>query len=65
VKTYLLKLDEAQEEAVQALTKALKIETEVFSEGDEEIALSTAMEEGKNYGRLSIEEQKDFNQNSF
>lgn len=63
MKTYLLKLDESQEEVVQALIKALKIETEIFSDGDEDIALSMAMEEGKNYGRLSAEEQKDFIKN--
>lgn len=63
MKTYLLKIDESQEEVIKALVKALKIETEVFSEADEDKALSIAMEEGKTYGRLSKEESDSFLEN--
>jgi 2-phospho-L-lactate transferase/gluconeogenesis factor (CofD/UPF0052 family) len=60
MKTYLLKIDDSQEEVILALIKALKIETEVFSESDEDTSLMMAMEEGKKYGRLSDEEGKKF-----
>ena len=60
MKTYLLKIDESQEEVIKALVKALKIETEVFSEQDEDKALSISMEEGKKYGRLTQEESDSF-----
>lgn len=63
MKTYLLKIDDSQEEVINALVKALKIETEVFSEADEDKALSIAMEEGKKYGRLSSEETELFIKN--
>jgi hypothetical protein len=38
----------------------LQIDTEVFSENDEDVALSTAMEDGKKYGRLTEKETADF-----
>ncbi len=63
MKTYLLKIDESQEEVILALVKALKIETEVFSESDEDIALSIAMEEGKKYGRLTKQDSDSFLEN--
>lgn len=63
MKTYLLKIDDSQEDVIKALVKALKIETEVFSEDDEDKALSMAMEEGKKYGRLSGNEAELFIKN--
>lgn len=63
MKTYLLKIDDSQEEVIKALVKALKIETEVFSEADEDTALSIAMEEGKKYGRLTDKETELFIKN--
>jgi hypothetical protein len=63
MKTYLLKIDDSQEEVIKALVKALKIETEVFSEADEDKALAMAMEEGKKYGRLSVKETELFIKN--
>ncbi|QLH33257.1 MAG: hypothetical protein HWD62_13325 [Cyclobacteriaceae bacterium] len=48
MKTYVLKLDETQEEAVLAIVKTLKIEFEIYSDADEDVALTMAMEEGKN-----------------
>lgn len=63
MKTYLLKLNEVQEEAVLALIKKLKIEVEIYSETDEDKALTVAMEDGKKYGRLSDKESSTFIEN--
>ena len=63
MKTYLLKLDKVQEEAILALAKTLKIEVEIFSETDEDSGLTLAMEEGKKYGRLSDKESSSFLEN--
>ncbi|HEY9487167.1 MAG TPA: hypothetical protein VIQ51_02475 [Chryseosolibacter sp.] len=60
MKTYILTLDESQEEVIKALAKALKFEFQLVSEADEDIALLKAMEEGKKYGRLSEEEGRSF-----
>jgi 2-phospho-L-lactate transferase/gluconeogenesis factor (CofD/UPF0052 family) len=60
MKTYVLKIDESQQEVIDALVKALKIEAEIFTEADEDVALSLAMEEGKKYGRLSENETNSF-----
>ena len=60
MKTYILNINEEQEKAVQALIKELKIDVEILSEQDEDLALSMAMEEGKKYGRLFGEEAKKF-----
>ena len=60
MKTYVLKIDESQQEVIDALVKALKIEAEIFTEADEDIALTLAMEEGKKYGRLSENEANSF-----
>ncbi len=60
MKTYLLTLDESQENVIQALAKALKIDLQLISESDEEKALAIAMEDGKKYGRLSKDERKSF-----
>ncbi len=60
MKTYVLKIDESQQEVIDALVKALKIETEIFTEADEDAALSIAMEDGKKYGRLSEKESQSF-----
>jgi 2-phospho-L-lactate transferase/gluconeogenesis factor (CofD/UPF0052 family) len=60
MKTYVLKIDESQQEVIDALVKALKIETEIFTETDEDAALSIAMEDGKKYGRLSEKETQTF-----
>lgn len=60
MKTYILTLDDEQEELIKALAKALKIEVHLLSEQDEVQALLIAMEEGKPYGRLSEGESKSF-----
>ena len=60
MKTYVLKIDESQQELIDALVKTLKIETEIFTESDEEKALSLAMEDGKKYGRLTDQETQAF-----
>jgi hypothetical protein len=60
MKTFLLTLDESQEDVIRALAKALKIDLQQIAESDEDIALSKAMEEGKKYGRLSDDESKSF-----
>ena len=60
MKTYMLKIDESQQELIDALVKTLKIETEIFTESDEEKALSLAMEDGKKYGRLTDSESQNF-----
>ena len=60
MKTYVLKIDESQQEVIDALVKALKIEAEIFTDTDEDVALSIAIEEGKKYGRLSEKESQSF-----
>ncbi|MFN7259082.1 MAG: hypothetical protein ACK5TU_04200 [Cyclobacteriaceae bacterium] len=60
MKTYILKIEESQEDLLNALVKTLQIDTEVFSENDEDVALSTAMEDGKKYGRLTEQETANF-----
>ena len=60
MKTYILTSDESQEEVISALAKALKIDLQIMSETDEDLALSLAMEEGKKQGRLSTDETKHF-----
>ena len=60
MKTYVLKIDESQQELIDALVKTLKIETEIFTETEEDRALSVAMEDGKKYGRLTDKETKSF-----
>lgn len=56
MKTYILTLDESQEDVMRALAKALKIDFQLINEADEDKALLLAMEEGKKYGRLSDDE---------
>jgi hypothetical protein len=60
MKTYMLTLNEEQENLIKELAKALKIELEEISEEAEERALLMAMEEGKKYGRLTDEQSKSF-----
>jgi len=60
MKTYILTLDESQEDLIRSLAKALKIDLQVVNDGDEDQALLLAMEEGKKYGRLSEAESKSF-----
>lgn len=60
MKTYLLKIDESQQEVIDALVKALKIEAEIFTDSDEDVTLAMAMEDGKKYGRLSEQETQSF-----
>jgi hypothetical protein len=60
MKTFMLTLDESQEEVIRALAKALKIEIQVIGDKDEDHALTLAMEEGKKNGRLSEDETKSF-----
>jgi hypothetical protein len=60
MKTYLLTLDEPQEDVIKALAKALKIDIQIIDDTDEDKALSIAMEDGKKYGRLSDVESKTF-----
>lgn len=58
MKTYILTLDESQEDVMRALAKALKIDLQLINESDEDKAMLIAMEEGKKYGRLSEDESK-------
>jgi hypothetical protein len=58
--TYILTVDESEEKAIRALAEALKINFQIMSEADEDVALSFAMEKGKKYGRLSDDEAKGF-----
>jgi hypothetical protein len=58
MKTFVLTLDESQEDVIRALAKALKMELQQINETDEDEALLRAMEEGKRYGRLSESESK-------
>lgn len=58
MKTYILTLDESQEDVIKALAKALKIDIQSVSEADEDNALWIAMEDGKKYGRLGEKESK-------
>ena len=60
MKTYILTLDDSQEDVIRALAKALKIDLQLINESDEDKALLMAMEEGKKHGRLSEEEGKSF-----
>ena len=60
MKTYLLTLDESQEDVIKALAKALKIDLQIIAEAEEDTALLMAMEEGKKYGRLSEDDGKSF-----
>ena len=60
MKTYLLTLDESQEDVIKALAKALKIDLQIVAEAEEDTALLMAMEEGKKYGRLSEDDGKSF-----
>ena len=60
MKTYVLNINEEQEKALQALIDQLHIEASIYSEKDEDTALSLAMEEGKKYGRLSEGESNAF-----
>ncbi len=60
MKTYILTLDESQEDVILALAKALKIDLHLINESDEDNALLMAMEEGKKYGRLSEDDSKTF-----
>ena len=60
MKTYLLTLDESQEDVIKALAKALKIDLQIIAETEEDTALLMAMEEGKKYGRLSEDNGKSF-----
>ena len=60
MKTYVLKLDESQEDVIRAIAKALNIEISLVTDADEDRALLMAMEEGKKYGRLSDDESKSF-----
>ena len=55
MKTYILTLDESQEDVIKALAKALKIDIQSISEADEDNALWLAMEEGKKYGITAFE----------
>ena len=63
MKTYMLTLDDSQEDVIQALAKALKIDLQLVTESDEDKGLSMAMEEGKKYGRLSENEGNSFLEN--
>ena len=60
MKTYLITLDESQEDVIKALAKALKIDLQIIAEAEEDTALLMAMEEGKKYGRLSEDDGKSF-----
>lgn len=60
MKTYILTLDETQEEVIKALAKALKIDIQSITEADEDKALWLAMEDGKKYGRLGEKEAQFF-----
>ena len=63
MKSFVLTLDDSQEEVIRALAKALKIDLQPINDADEDQALLKAMEEGKKYGRLSDEENKSFLEN--
>jgi energy-converting hydrogenase A subunit M len=60
MKTFILTLDEPQEDVIKALAKALKIDIQIIDDADEDRALFIAMEDGKRYGRLSEVESKTF-----
>ncbi len=60
MKTYLLTLDDSQEDVIQALAKALKMDLQLINEEHEDKGLLIAMEEGKKYGRLSEKKGKTF-----
>ncbi len=60
MKTYLLTLDDSQEDAIQALAKALKMDLQLINEEHEDKGLLIAIEEGIKYGRLSEKEGKAF-----
>ena len=60
MKSYILTLDESQEDVILALAKALKIDIQLINEADEDKALLMAMEEGKKYGRLSEGDSTSF-----
>ena len=60
MKTYMLTLDDSQEDVIQALAKALKMDLQLINEEDEDKGLLIAMEEGKKYGRLAENEGKAF-----
>ncbi len=60
MKTYILTVDESQEDVIEALVKALKIDFQILKDEDEDRALLIAMEEGKKYGRLSENDSKSF-----
>jgi energy-converting hydrogenase A subunit M len=60
MKTYILILNEAQEDVIKALAKALKIDIQIIDDVDEDKGLFIAMEEGKKHGRLSEVESKAF-----
>lgn len=53
-------LDDSQEEVIQALAKALKLDIIELTEKDEDQSLMMAMEDGKKYGRLSDDEANAF-----
>lgn len=63
MKTYLITVDEPQEDVIIALAKALNFDMTLVDETAEDKAMLKAMEEGKRYGRLSEEEGKDFLEN--
>jgi len=56
MKTIMLTLDESQEEVI----KAFKLEIVEFTEKDEDMGLTMAMEEGKKYGRMTDDEASSF-----
>lgn len=60
MKTYILTVDDAQDEVIKVLAKALKIDVQELTEEKENESLLMAMEEGKKYGRLSDDEAKSF-----
>ena len=60
MKTYIITLDEPQEDVIRALAKALKIDFQIIEDADEDRALFLAMEDGKKYGRLSEVDGKAF-----
>jgi hypothetical protein len=60
MKTFMLTLDEPQEDVIRALAKALKIDLQIIDDADEDQALLLAIEAGKKYGRLSEVESKTF-----
>ncbi len=60
MKTFVLTLDDTQEEVIQALAKALKLDMVELSQEAEDQSLMVAMEDGKKYGRLSEAETDAF-----